>query len=507
MKKFKYLYIGVLSAILSGTFTSCEDYLDVNKNPNYPDESQVTVTTLLPSAFTGSAAVMGYLYQLYGSMWSQHYTQNPSSSQYITLVNYAMTSSSDLRLWRIPYADVLPDLDLVIKKSEEEGAWNYWVVGKIMTAFTYHVLTDAYGDIPFTEALKGQNCKYDDSKTVVYPGIIKMLNDAIDKEAEASAKGLKTMNVEDYIYDGDIAKWIRFAKTLKLKLLMRDFDTNKAEIQTMLAAGDFLKDDATVHCFEDVVNKSNPFYENDRRQLNTTNNVRACTTLLNYLEKDKEHKDPRIGDFYEPTAEYLEKKDEGQEDENNKYKAIPYGNRTSSTYSISKTSRAVIDATDPVYYMSAAETEYLLAECYARLGDKGNAKTHYDDAVELSFARWNHGDKAAEFTANGGLYEFQDADEESMLKCILTQKWIASTRCQAWDAWFDINRTGIPEVSEKTTDDATYVLGTLAYNLNSSLAKGQFAHRFIYSKESLDYNTNAPTKVPAITEPLWWHKK
>ena len=38
MKKFKYLYIGVLSAILSGTFTSCEDYLDVNKNPNYPDE-------------------------------------------------------------------------------------------------------------------------------------------------------------------------------------------------------------------------------------------------------------------------------------------------------------------------------------------------------------------------------------------------------------------------------------------------------------------------------------
>ena len=96
-----------------------------------------------------------------------------------------------------------------------------------------------------------------------------------------------------------------------------------------------------------------------------------------------------------------------------------------------------------------------------------------------------------------------------MLKCILTQKCIASTISQAWDAWFDINRTGIPEVSEYTTDGDPndYVLGTLAYNPNSSLAKGQFAHRFIYSKESLDYNTNAPTKVPAITEPLWWHKK
>ena len=56
MKKIKYLYIGVLSTVLSGMFTSCENYLDVNENPNYPGESQVTVTSLLPSAFTGSAA-------------------------------------------------------------------------------------------------------------------------------------------------------------------------------------------------------------------------------------------------------------------------------------------------------------------------------------------------------------------------------------------------------------------------------------------------------------------
>ena len=70
MKKIKYLYIGVLSTVLSGLFTSCENYLDVNENPNYPGESQVTITSLLPSAFTGSASVMGYQYQLYGGMWS-----------------------------------------------------------------------------------------------------------------------------------------------------------------------------------------------------------------------------------------------------------------------------------------------------------------------------------------------------------------------------------------------------------------------------------------------------
>lgn len=492
MKRFKYIYIGILSTILSGTFVSCESYLDVNQNPNYPGESQVTVTTLLPAAFTGSAGIMGYLYQLYGSMWSQHYTQNPSSSQYITLVNYAMTSSSDLRLWRIPYADVLPDLDLVIKKAEAEGAWNYWVVGKVMTAFTYHVLTDAYGDIPFTEALQGKNCKYDDSKTVVYPGILKMLNDAIAKADEASKKGLTAMGVEDYIFDGDMTKWIQFAKSLKLKLLMRDFEVNKAEIQTMLAAGDFLTDDATVHCFEDVVNKSNPFYENDRRQLNTTNNVRACTTLYQYLNVNA---DPRIEDFYETTAgsDYTS------------YKAIPYGSRDSKLYSIRLTSRAVIGALDPVYYMSAAEVEYLLSECYARLNDKGNAQTHYENAVKLSFERWNH--DATDFIAEGGKYAFDDTSEDTMLKSILTQKWVASTRCQAWDTWFDINRTGIPALGNVETTNENYVTGELAYNPNSALAKGNFPSRFIYSKESLDYNTSAPTVIPGITETMWWHKK
>ena len=44
-------------------------------------------------------------------------------------------------------------------------------------------------------------------------------------------------------------------------------------------------------------------------------------------------------------------------------------------------------------------------------------------------------------------------DQNSMLTSILTQKWIASTRCQAWDAWFDINRTGIPVLGTKHVDE------------------------------------------------------
>ena len=150
--------------------TACSDYLDINQNPEYPTEA--SSSTLLPSGIAGVASIVGGTYELYGSMWSQQCTQGHTSNQYNTLVNYTITNASDSRLWSIPYSIALPDLDLVIKSSESAQEWNYWVMGKTMTAFMYHILVDSYGSIPFTEAILGNENttpKYDDSKTVVYP--------------------------------------------------------------------------------------------------------------------------------------------------------------------------------------------------------------------------------------------------------------------------------------------------------------------------------------------------
>ena len=101
-----------------------------------------------------------------------------------------------------------------------------------------------------------------------------------------------------------------------------------------------------------------------------------------------------------------------------------------------------------VFLMTMAMTAGLMTVCgssdsSADAGDKGSAKTHYDKAVEFSFARWNHDDEIDEFIAAGKPYEFQDTDEESMLKCILTQKWIANWKLGN-EAWADYRRTGYP---------------------------------------------------------------
>ena len=254
MKRFSLLYIGLVSCLMATT--SCSDYLDINQNPEYPTEA--SSSTLLPSGIAGVASIVGGTYELYGSMWSQQCTQGHTSNQYNTLVNYTITNASDSRLWSIPYSIALPDLDLVIKGSTASEEWNYWVMGKTMTAFMYHILVDSYGSIPFTEAIAGNDNttpKYDDSKTVVYPGLLAMLDEVIAKKAEATAGGLPTVTKQDLVFAGDVDKWIQFAKSLKLKLMMRDFDTNKAAIKALLDEGDLLGVDAKMDCFQDLENK------------------------------------------------------------------------------------------------------------------------------------------------------------------------------------------------------------------------------------------------------------
>lgn len=492
MKKSNLLYTALVSCLLLSS-TACSDYLDINDNPNYPAE--VSYTSLLPSGIAGTASILGSTYELYGGMWSQHYMQGQTSNQYNTICNYSITNSADGRLWSIPYSIALPDLDLVIKKAETDGAWNYWAVAKVVTAFTYHILVDTYGSIPFTEALKADenilSPKFDDSKTVVYPGLIAMLDEVIAKAGELSSSSLPALTTQDYIFGTakgtDMSKWISFAKSLKLKLLMRDFETNKSAIQALLNENDLLTVDAKMDLFMDLENKSNPLYENDRRKLNTKNNIRACTTLSDYM---KHFEDPRLNDFFNPN------------EDGSGTTGLNCGDRPTQMKT-NQISIVVLEPTDPVYFMSATEVAFLQAEAYARLNDGVKAKEQYDRAVTLAFERW--GKDASSFIADGGAYAFDSKDKNAMLTCILTQKWIAATRCQAWDAWFDINRTGIPALGKTYPGEEGYVWGQLTPCIGSALGEGEYPRRMLYPKGSSDYNSNTPTVIP-LQEKQWWHK-
>ncbi len=493
----KKIAIYFYTLCMLGGLASCD--LDINQNPNYPDTAKSEL--LLPSAIAWTSAAVGGNYQLIGSVWSQHYAQNNSSNQYKDIDFYNLTAGSYTTNWTMLFAGSNEDLKRIVDQSGENGQWNYWMVAKVMLAFNYHLLVDFYSSVPVTEALQGADVPaptFEDGKTV-NSQILGLLDEAIAKKAEAAS--VTSIGNKDYVFNGDINNWVKFAKTLKLKILMRDFSANQAAIQALLTENDLLTTNAAVSVFVDKENNSNPLFEYDRRKLNTQNNLRGSATLVSYLVTNN---DPRISVFYEE-AKLMQ--DGVTPAPAGFYNGMPQGGADAlltSQFPSDYSSRARLAPTDAVYFTSLAECYFLQAEAYARLSNTANAKAAYDKAVQAAFDRWNVG-SASSFLAAGGAYEFNPSSLDAMLTCILTQKWVAATRSQAWDSFFDICRTGIPALGTKYTTDAGYVSGQLTPSMGSVLLAGQFPHRLIYPTTSSNYNPNTPKIIP-IYEKMWWHK-
>lgn len=509
MKKYKLL-IGLMLAV-GVSLTSCDNYLDINTNPNYPGTA--TMETLLPSVGSSTIAQLGLNGDLIGSLWAQYVTQGNSTNQYNTTCTYSLSTADYNGFWTNAYSNTLPDIKNILGQAEEEGAWNYWVIATVLKAYTFHILTDLYGDIPFTEATNNDfpNPMYDDSKTVVYPGVIAMLDAAIAKAGDAKAGGNPTIGKLDFFFNGNVDNWISFAKSLKLKVLMRDYTANKSAIEAMVNEGGLLTVDCAMTSFEDATNKGNPLYEYNIRQLNTRENMRACHTFIEYL---LHYNDPRIAYYYELTFNAQQEVNAGVDlTDSQKYEGLPYGSKPNTgEVEIVATSRFKQAYNDPVYLMNKAEVAFMIAEVYARGSNTAAAKDAYNNAVLAAFERF--GLDGSDFVADGGVYAFDATSKETMLKSILTQKWISYAKANSWDAWFDRNRTGIPAISPEITVRISnipldrpltpgYVLGNLVDPGDSVLGPGQYPRRLLLPNASSQYNPNAPETL-GLAVPMWW---
>ena len=525
MKILKNIGMAAISmTLMLTTLTSCKDsgFLDINYNPNYP--SSASAKYLVAAAEASTVSVMGLYAPLTGDMWCQYTTQGNSTNQYNTVCSYATTTATSYPpvtpLWQNGYANTLEDLKLAIADAESKGEWNWWLMAKVLTAYNFMMLTDSYCDIPCTDALDASNAnpKFDDSKTVVYPGIIAILDEAIAKESEAVASNAKSpVSNYDCFLGGDMSKWVAFAKSLKLKAYLKDYAANASQISALLAAGGLLEEDCAWTAWEDATNKSNPLYEMNIRQLNTTENIRACQTFFDYMLMNN---DPRIVYIYEPTTaakQVYTTEAEWIAHLADCYEALPYGaekipNTTAAPIASTSRFRQRID--DPVYLMNEAECELMIAEAYARAGNVDQAKAYYEKAVEAGFNRW--GLDATDFI--NGVYAF---DESNMLKSIGMQYWITYAGANSYDGWLTRNRLGIPELQPDIMVRANnqelergfsegYNPGSLVDPTASTLNAGEYPTRLLYPTATTFYNASAEAYVQqngnSQIKKLWWQK-
>lgn len=483
MKKF---IISII--VLSTAFVGCSTDLDINRDPDQLDPNSAPLSAQLPAGITGIAGSEGASFAIIGGFWAQFWTQSNAANQFKDIDNYSIGTADYNFAWDGMY-DALGDIRNVKRRALAEGNWKYYLIATTLEVQASQILTDFYGSIPYSQANNSNIlAPAFDSGEDVYDAMIVDLNDALSKDLSESL-GTPPAN-DDLIFRGNMDNWTKFANTLKLKIYMRQTESSRASvadagITQLLASGvAFLDTDAALAkdkdgapIFIDAINQSNPLYEYINRRLNVATNLRMSTTTASFLDANT---DPR------KAAYYLAGNSLNQGDYAN-----PVGAGTIAIVNL--------NFATPVLFLSLEESLFLQAEAAERYSGGAGAQALYDAAVTANFARY--GESAA--TLLSGAYAYPTAGNfDAKLKAIITQKWIASFPGNGFEAFFEQNRTGYPQISAVPQTNAGYVPGEFAYGVNG-VTGGQFPKRIVYPLSERNPNPNAPALVP-LTTPVWW---
>ena len=205
MKKIEITFLSLLIIFIMGGCSS--DWLDVNRNPNALSETE-NAEIVIPAAQINIAnALMGWDIGFGGAFYSQYWTQSHIASQFKFLDEYQETDFSDA------YGNLLPgalnDLQR-IKLIAGEGTGLYFI-GEVLSVFTWQLITDLWGNIPYSEALGGEEGVFSpkfDSQESIYIDLLRR-TDALLAADYSTADAPATY---DFIYQGDIDLWMEFTR-------------------------------------------------------------------------------------------------------------------------------------------------------------------------------------------------------------------------------------------------------------------------------------------------------
>jgi len=410
----------------------CEkSFDDLNIDPKRP--SDVPANTLFLAGEKNLADIYSSSiwssspFRVLAQVWTQ--TANINEARYQFTTNNAPTG-----WWTNLYTKVLSNLEEAKSKYKNELVSeavksNKTLITDILQVYTYALLVNTYGDIPYTESLH-RNIpfpKYDDAK-VVTDDLIKRLDVAI---ANLDTNSPSFGNV-DQIFKGDVSKWKKFAATLKLKLalLYADVDANKAKTKaTEAIQSGLLTENASFNFIAGAVVNANPLWQD---LVNGTYAIYYAPadyfvkTLLNW-------NDPRLALLF-------------TQDSNGSYSGAIAG-LGGINANLSKFTNYWLSPTAPTLLLSHAETEFLLAEAIERgIPSTGTAADHYHSAIRLSITELGGTVKQADDYINQSFVNYTTATGNWKQK-IGYQKWIAFAN-RNWDAWTEIRRLGYPNLNQ-----------------------------------------------------------
>ena len=453
--------------------TSCRQELDINVDPNNP--SQASLSGLLSASQVGFAFALGGEGTRMPASIVQHYAGH--RAQPLDYAQYRITSSATDGTWTALY-NTLMDMKEMENKAAASGNQAYLGVSKILQAHAFSVITDLFGDIPFSQALQGRTniTPVYDKQEDIYPALITM----IDEGVAALTAATETIS-GDIVYGGDVTKWKKYGNSLKLRLLNHLSSRQPNAAANFLATNpsliDTSVDDAKV-AFGSVASNANPIYQFD--VLSGRKDQAVASTIVN---KMRALSDPRVSVYFNPVAN----NNSGLQGQ---YLGNAPGNDTddSGENEYSRVGSAYASVKAPVVLMSAAEVNFIKAEVYHRASNAVSAQAAYQAAITQDFAALGLSSSAAAYLANANVAY------NGTLQRIMEQKWITMFQA-SYESWVDWRRTGFPALTPAASNVTSNVIPrNLPYpevEINSNRA-------------NLVAGPGVPIPYTGLSNRVWW---
>lgn len=460
-----YKKIIALFVVISCLF-SCQDLDKLNEDPNKVQDADayLIMTNMLKSTFTMEGIGKEYATQMIvmtdGENAYQFYKWN-----------------------RGGYGDYksLLQVNKMIEQANKKGQDEYIGVGHFLRAYLFYNLTITFGDVPYSESLKGEEGigfpKYNTQEEVLYNVL---------RELDIASEFIEKGNIMkgDIIYNGDINKWSKLIDSYKLKVLISMSKKDKVgdldivrKFNEIYAKGNLLQSNAD--------NGQLRYYDQEGSrypQFNSSSygsGMYMSSTVIDIL---KERKDPRLFVFAQMTAKALEEGKEMNDFEgyNGGDSTVPYAENDLlvKAKNISKiNSRYYMNATnEPHNLLSYAELQFILAEASVRKWITSDAEMHYNNGIKASFDFYNtyakeyskfFSEEAINKYLTGEAVKFVAGNEQNELEQVLTQKYLISFHQGRWTAYWDFVRTGFPKLKPQgNTPPTRWMYPTTEYNRN-----------------------------------------
>lgn len=221
MKTYNNIYkVIVLSLAVSLITSSCKkNFSEINTNPN-TSELALPQTLLAPSLTKIVTANSNRSQRITNELMQVTVNMGDGDGK---IFRYQILPSEADYLWNNWYTE-LTNLKDIYKGGEDNQNSSYMAVSLICQSWVYSMLTDTYGDVPFSNSNKGAEGNFTpsfDQQKDIYAGIFKMLEEANTLLSTANASGNAIKGASDPIFGGDRSKWRKFSNSLYLRLLMR----------------------------------------------------------------------------------------------------------------------------------------------------------------------------------------------------------------------------------------------------------------------------------------------